>query len=171
MRLSVPSYVDPDLDLRSATGMPRLRPEEAEALAFLIPLSDDYPNIEKWFQRKVVPGLHVGTRTLLRVERNDQLVGLGIGKNEEGERKICTVRVLPSYAGRGIGVRIFDGLLKWLDVDQPHLTISHSKLPLFERIFDHYGFQNTSQRNGLYVPDRTEMIYNERLFNNKLKSP
>src|SRR5271155_2997607 len=78
-----------------------LLPHESEALSFLLPLSDDYPDVERWFYTKVVPGLRAGSRTLLRVERRSQLVGLGIGKNEPGERKICTVRVAPSHLGHG----------------------------------------------------------------------
>lgn len=138
-----------------------LRPVESEALAFLLPLSPDYPNIERWYRTKVVPGVRTGSRTLLRIERGGQLVGLGIGKIEPEERKICTVRVAPSYIGSGMGMRIFDGLLKWLDVDRPHLTISEAKLPAFERIFDYFGFAITSVRKGLYVPNACELAYNE----------
>lgn len=139
--------------------------DEAEALAFLLPLSEDYPGIDIWYRSKVVPGLRDGSRTLLRIEREGTLVGLGIGKKDNEERKICTVRVAPSHAGRGIGVRIFDGLLKWLDHDRPHLTVTDSKLPLFERIFDYYGFDMTSAAQGRYVPHACELGYNEVQLN------
>lgn len=138
-----------------------LSDQERRALAFLLPLSDDYPSIDRWFALKVVPGLRRGTRYLLPMERDGVLVGLGIAKNEEDERKICTVRVAPSYAGRGMGVRLFDGLLKWLDDDRPHLTVTQRKLPAFERIFDYYGFAVTSVHQGLYVPHAVELGYNE----------
>jgi GNAT superfamily N-acetyltransferase len=134
---------------------------EARALAFLLPLSEDYPGIARWFTDKVVPGLHLGSRFLLPIERQGELVGLGIAKKEAGEHKICTVRVAPSHAGRGIGIRLFDGLLNWLDDDRPHLTVSAAKLPLFERIFDYYSFDITSAREGLYVPRAVELGYNE----------
>ncbi|MFZ1988771.1 MAG: GNAT family N-acetyltransferase [Alphaproteobacteria bacterium] len=139
-----------------------LRAAEADALSFLLPLSGDYPNIENWYLHKVVPGFRNGTRKLLPIERNGELVGIGIAKNEAGERKICTVRVAPAHFGRGIGLRIFDGLLRWLDVERPHLTISAGKLPAFERIFDYYGFSATSAHKGLYVPHSYEISYNER---------
>jgi GNAT superfamily N-acetyltransferase len=138
-----------------------LTSEEAEALAFLLPLSEDYPDIEFWFRVKVVPGLRIGTRRMLRVERDGGLVGLGIAKLESDECKICTVRVAPSYANRGFGLKIFDGLLRWLDVDKPHLTISEGKFQAFERIFEWYGFSLTSVRRALYVPHSSEFGYNE----------
>jgi GNAT superfamily N-acetyltransferase len=140
-----------------------LRRQETEALHFLLPLSHDYPGIDVWYRAKVVPGLRDGTRTLLRIERDGNLVGLGIAKCEADERKICTVRVAPSHAGRGIGIRLFDGLLKWLNDDRPHLTVTHSKLPVFERIFDYYGFNMTSAAQGRYVPHACELGYNEPL--------
>ena len=144
-----------------APGAPlQLGPAEAEAMAFLLPLSEDYPGIDRWFLTKVVPGLRVGTRTILRVERDGHLVGLGIAKDED-EKKICTVRVSPEYFGRGMGVRIFDGLLRWLDDDKPHLTVSAAKLPAFERIFESYKFRLTSRHPGLYVPMSCEMGFNE----------
>ncbi|MCQ1855374.1 GNAT family N-acetyltransferase [Neorhizobium galegae] len=138
-----------------------LHPSEEEVLHFLLPLSADYPGIENWFRRKVVPGLRVQERYIHRVERDGHLIGVGIAKNGPTEKKICTVRVLPEHFGRGAGVRIFDHLLRWLDDDRPHLTVSEGKLPAFERIFDHYGFSETSQRNGLYVPGRFEFGFNE----------
>lgn len=138
-----------------------LTDQERQALAFLLPLSGDYPGIDRWFAHKVVPGLRRGTRYLLPIERDGVLVGLGIAKNEEDERKICTVRVAPSYVGRGMGVRLFDGLLKWLNDDRPHLTVTQSRLPAFERIFDYYGFAVTSAQSGLYVPHAVELGYNE----------
>jgi len=138
-----------------------MQPLEAEALSFLLPLSTDYPGIEQWFSTKVVPGLRDGSRTLLRVERQGGLVGLGIAKKEDNERKICTVRVAPSHVGRGIGVRIFDSLLKWLDEDKPLLTVNDNKLPMFERIFEYYGFNLTSHTEGLYLPSSVEVGFNE----------
>ena len=147
--------------LRGQPAPVELLPSQQEALAFLLPLSGDYPGIDSWFVSKVAPGLLTGTRTMLRAERDGRLVGLGIAKCEAGEKKICTVRVAPSHAGRGIGVRLFDGLLRWLDTDRPHLTVTEGRLPAFERIFDHYGFSVTSVRDGLYVPHVRELGYNE----------
>jgi hypothetical protein len=138
-----------------------LLPAERDVLSFLLPLSPDYPGIDQWFMAKVVPGFREGTRLLLRVEREGALVGLGIGKNEPDEKKICTVRIAPNFAGRGMGMRIFDGLLKWLDCDRPHLTVNEAKLPLFERIFDYYGFMETSVQEGRYRPESCELGYNE----------
>lgn len=138
-----------------------LYPSEREALSFLLPLSPDYPTIEQWFRVKVVPGLRDGTRHVLSLQRDGNLVGLGIAKSEPHERKICTVRVAPAYVGRGIGVRLFDGLLRWLNDDQPHLTVSAARFPQFERIFEYYKFRKSWAKSGLYVPTEMELGFNE----------
>jgi hypothetical protein len=137
--------------------------DEYEALCFLLPLSEDYPDFERWFRSKVVPGIRVGTRKLFRIERNGDLVGIGIAKREEEERKICTVRIAHSFFGRGLGLKVFDNCLRWLDTDRPHLTVSEQKLPAFERIFDSYGFELTSKKYGRYLPRVTEFSYNESI--------
>lgn len=133
---------------------------ELQALHLIQGLSEDYPNIQDWYCDKVVPGLRLGTRFLLPVHREGELVGVGIAKNDGSERKICTVRVAPHHFGRGLGLRIFDGLLKWLDDDRPHLTVSATKLPAFERIFDWYGFDFTGAEADVYVPGKRELGYN-----------
>src|SRR5262249_29651593 len=96
------------------------------------------------------------------VERNGKLVGVGIGKKDGTESKICTVRIAESHFGRGLGLRIFDSLLGWLGTDQPHLTVSERKFPAFERIFDYYQFQMTSACTGLYLRNVVEFAYNEQ---------
>lgn len=132
-----------------------------ESLAFLVPLSDDYPEISFWFLRKVVPGEYRGNRHILRLERDGRLAALGIAKNELGEKKICTVRVHPHFVGRGLGIRVFEHLLNWLQVDKPHLTVSKEKLPVFQRIFDHYGFVQSFAIPNMYREGSIELGYNE----------
>lgn len=145
-------------DVQSHNG---LTSEEAEALSFLLPLSSDYPNIKKWYLEKVVPGLCEETRLLLPIYREGKIAGLGIAKNDGLEKKICTVRVAPEYENLGLGVRIFDNLLKWLDTDHPNLTVSEGKLPKFSRLFDYYGFTNTSANQSVYIPGVYEFGFNE----------
>jgi hypothetical protein len=153
---------EPESDLRWAELGFTTTPCEREALAFLLPLSANYPDFEHWFLTRVVPGLRDETRRLIRIDRDGRLIGIGIGKKDDVERKICTVRIAQSHFGRGMGLRIFDSLLSWLGTDQPHLTISETNLPAFERIFDYYRFQITSAHRGLYVRDTIEFGYNGR---------
>jgi len=143
-----------------AAIQPHLSDTEEEILSALRPLSPDYPGIECWFLNKVIPGVQAGTRKIIRIDRNHRLAAFGIAK-KKGESKICTVRVMPGYGGRGLALKIFDAALTWLDTPRPHLTVSDRRHADFERILQYYGFKLTSVRRGLYLPDRLEYLYNE----------
>lgn len=156
--LSLPNTFAPDCanGLRSSIDA-----RERQALRFLMSLSADYPNIESWYLKKVLPDLRDNTRKMIVIERHGRIVAIGIGKDSCSEKKICTVRVSPEYAGKGLGIRIFGDLMDWMGCQRPHLTVSQPKLALFERIFEHYGYCQTSAHLGLYVPKRVECFFNE----------
>jgi|SRR5471030_28249 len=137
---------------------------DSENIIFLEPLSLDYQGIEKWYFKKVVPGLAAGTRKLIRIERDGRIVAMGIAKKEDAELKICTVRVLPEYEGKGIGIRIFRDLMSWLGTSKPLLSVSQDKILDFERIFEYYGFQLTSSHLGIYRTGMVEYFYNETIL-------
>lgn len=141
--------------------------EEASVLDFLLPLSGDYPDIDVWFLSKVLPGIKQQSRKILKIERDNKIVAVGIAKAESDEKKICTVRVHPDFFGRGLGLRIFDTLIEWLEEPKPNLTVSADKVHLFERIFDYYGFEFSGAHQGLYIPGQTELGYNGALSTNR----
>lgn len=132
-------------------------------LSFLSPLSTSYPQIGRWFNTKVVPGVWNGTRHIVRIERDGQLIAVGIAKKEGNEHKICTIRVAPAYEGKGFGIRVLNSLMEWLDTNLPLATVSEENMPCFERIFARYGFMLTSVENGLYRPGKLEFVFNHPL--------
>lgn len=135
--------------------------DETESLEFLSYISDSYPSIDRWFINKVVPGLTNGTRKLFIYRRNEKVVALCIAKKTDKELKICTVRVIPEFAGKGLGVKLFKDAMNWLGTDKPHLTVSEDRLSDFTRIFEYFGYKLTSTHNGLYLPGKVEYFYNE----------
>ena len=132
------------------------------AAAFLLPLSADYPHFNEWYWNKVIPGLQDESRKIVYIERCNKIVGIGIAKSTQEEKKICTVRVSPTCFGKGFGIKIFEQLLDWLNDSFPVLSVNEKKLPEFQRIFDYYGFEMTSIRNGIYVSGQNEIFFNER---------
>ena len=136
-------------------------PDEIDALEFLLPISDSYPNIQNWFEKQVVPGLSVGSRMLFIHRKEGKVVALGIAKKTSKEKKVCTVRVASEYVGKGLGIKIFKEAMIWLETDKPHLTVSEDKLAEFERIFEFFGYKLTSTVSGLYKPNKVEYLFNE----------
>lgn len=137
-----------------------VRPSLNEVWQFIEPLSNEYPEIRQWFNDKVQPGVLCGTRKLFTVERDDRLVAVAIAKREDGERKLCSVRVAPEMYGKGLGVRLIEEAMGWLDERYPLLTVSEEKIGAFARIFDYFGYRQTRATVGLYRPGRTEFTYN-----------
>lgn len=135
--------------------------DHREILDFLISMSVDYPGICDWYLKKVVPGLRIGSRKVIQIRNDGKLVAIGIGKKIPSESKICTIRVCPEYAGRGFGGQLFEMLIEWLGVERPLITVAAEKSPCFAKIFKTYGFKLTSAQNGIYVPGKVELFYNE----------
>lgn len=136
--------------------------ELREILEFLKPVSLEYPNFERWFVDKILPGLALNTRKIFKVRHGNQLVAIGIAKNENGEKKICTVRVASEFQRRGYGTGIVNEMKEWLDCEFPLISVSEGKLPQFKRIFDLLQFKLTSTRQGLYRDGKVEYYFNEK---------
>ena len=130
---------------------------------FVSLLSPQYPGIDHWFHDKVMIGELKGTRRIFAMELGGRLAAVTIAKNEDGERKLCCVRVRPDLEGRGFGIRLMERAMDWMGTDRPLATVSEEKLPQFERIFERYGFQNTGAETGIYRPGKIEYIFNGTL--------
>jgi hypothetical protein len=123
-------------------------------------LRENYPSFDFWFQRKVLPGIAAGERTVLVEIREGRLIGLAILKHSAGEKKLCTLRVRPEFECRGLGVRMFESAFEILGTARPLLSVSDLSLPKFTRLFDHFGFSCEAAYRGLYTPRTTEFSFN-----------
>ncbi|MGH8625442.1 MAG: hypothetical protein ACREYC_09260 [Gammaproteobacteria bacterium] len=119
-----------------------------------------YPKFEEWFDRKVVPGLILGQRTILIELRQEHVAGFLIVKDSPLEKKICTLRVREEFQDRGLGVRLFKRAFELLKTEEPLLSASQHQLPRFTRIFDYFGFRIEREYIGLYRPLISEFSFN-----------
>jgi len=127
---------------------------------------NEYPEIEAWYWDKVVHQILAGKPVIRRIEsvyRDQVLAGVAILKNDpiQAERKICHLSVAQAYQSKGLGVRLFERSFEFLDTDKPFVTVSETKYPLYQRLFDHFGFELTSVRDSVYVPGIKEFGFNE----------
>jgi hypothetical protein len=135
--------------------------QNKEIFKFLMQMSDAYPGIDQWFLNKVVPNLGT-TRYITTIKRHGNIVAVGIAKNEDGEKKLCTVRVADAFKNRGLGVRVMDDLMKYVNTNYPLATVCEEMMPSFDRIFSKYGFCLTSVVNGMYRKGKVEFVFNEQ---------
>jgi len=123
-------------------------------------LRASYPGFDRWFDRKVLPGLFSGERTVVIEERDSTAVGLVILKHTATEKKLCTLRVRPHYESKGLGVRLFVAAFDILGTERPLLSVSDIAKPKFERLFRYFGFANEAVYKGRYLPGSDEFAYN-----------
>ena len=123
-------------------------------------LRASYPQFDKWFACKVLPGLFAGERTVLIEERESTVVGLMILKHTDAERKLCTLRVRPHFESRGLGIRLFQIAFEILKTERPLLSVSETSMPKFKRLFKHFGFAQEAVYEERYLPKVDEFAFN-----------
>jgi GNAT superfamily N-acetyltransferase len=120
-----------------------------------------YPGFEYWYVNKCMPGILVGPDILIVAKEHGQVVGVALGKKRKDETKLRCIRVLPSYQNRGIAWHLTDRMLRELNDDTPHCTVSEEMLHLYSRAFiNHYKFNLTSVEKGPYRKNVLEYIFN-----------
>lgn len=133
---------------------------------FIGDLCKIYPNIEEWFQNKVKKELEEkkGSREILLVLNGNihPIVGIAILKKSENEKKICTIRVHKKFLKRGIGSKLFEESIKFLEEPKPMITISEDTIDAFKPLLKKFNFKLFEEKMGLYVPGKKEYIYNKK---------
>lgn len=131
---------------------------------FLRKLVYEYNGFEKWFSGLFISdGLLKKDREIIICEYNFQLVGISILKNDNIEKKICTLRVSKPFQKQGIGRQLMELSFEWLDDEKPLITIHNSKKHEFKKLFKHYNFQLEEKKWGYYRLFTTELVYNGSL--------
>ena len=137
----------------------------AEVLAHVEDLKDFYPHFDTWLTDRVLPGLQSGERSILVEYRGGMLAGLAILKDDDQEKKLCCLRVLPSFLhARGLGVRMFEKAFEHPGTRSPLLSVAEERLPVFGRIFKHFGFELAEMHKDLYRVGRSEFVFNGALL-------
>ncbi|MEN5045141.1 GNAT family N-acetyltransferase [Pseudomonas koreensis] len=123
-------------------------------------LSGLYPEFDTWLYNKMLPGIVSGERSILLEHRRGTLSGLAIVKNNALEQKLCCLRVLPAFQGSGVGLRLFERAFESLNNDRPLLSVAEEQIPVFQKLFDYYGFELEKKYKGYYRPSKDELSFN-----------
>ncbi len=159
-------YVMKDLDVLSQIDFSK------RVYSFLFLLNLEYPNFTRWYHSLyTAEGLLKKEREIILCKNGDNIAGVMILKQDENEKKICTLRVSPVYQGLGIGSRLIEKSFEYFDNDKPLITIHISKYHEFKKLFDHYSFSLEQQVQGYYGLLRSELSYNGVLCSDIIKTP
>lgn len=135
--------------------------EAYQAYSLVKTLDTFYPDFNHWYINKVMPGVVLGTDTLLLAQEESRIIGIALGKKDESETKLRCVRVTPKYSNSGVGVRLIDRMLDELECDKPHCTVAEEMFHLYSRVFvNRYGFALNEVKKGLYRPSKLEYFFN-----------
>jgi len=128
---------------------------------FTYDLYKDYPNYFKWYWTKVVPGVIERTREIMIATMGNDYAGIIIVKNENGERKICTLFIAPKYRNQGIASILVHEAVNYLGTTKPLITIPEYKLEQFASIIENYGWEQTQVlEKGYYSSTSRELVFN-----------
>lgn len=118
-----------------------------------------YPNGAEWLSTKVFSD--DSSRLLLISQLPDGLVnGFSILKNDDFEKKICTLFVSSDFRGKGIGTALLNRSLDLLGCDKPLITVSDDLLLSFIPLFSRYGFENIESYVDRYRDGHIEYSFN-----------
>lgn len=121
-----------------------------------------YPKFNDWFFETVIHGYLRGERSIITEYSNGILAGVAITKSTEFEKKLCNLTVSKEFVNRGYGIKLFEKAFDTLETDKPFLTVSELRHPEFDKLFNYFGFEKTSEQFGVYQSEVTELFFNEK---------
>ncbi len=131
-----------------------------EVYQFLQNLNKEYPGFRDWYLNRVVSNIMTGSRKIIVVRCNNIIGASMILKNDNQEKKICTLRVHPIYQKRGIGSFLVKKAFEELKTKTPLITVSAARVGEFAPLLNKHGFKLTEIKADLYNRGFDEYIYN-----------
>lgn len=136
-------------------------------------VSTDYPKYKSWFYTKQLPetlDLTSGRDIIFAQTEDYGFCGTAFIKQDENEKKICTLFVDESKRELGIGTKLVEKSMEILNTTKPMITIAEYKYPMFKGLIEKYGWEQTEKVAGLYNDCYLELAYNGYLSSPKTDS-
>jgi predicted transcriptional regulator/ribosomal protein S18 acetylase RimI-like enzyme len=126
---------------------------------------DLYPGIDKWFQKKVIPGIRDGKRIAFILFHEGKAIAQTILKFGS-TTKMCSMRVDPAYQGRGIGPFLFAQIALELDNSVKRIMFTAPESLVEERsgLFDDLGFAFAGKSRIRYRAGQDELVFQAPVF-------
>lgn len=142
---------------------------------FLKTLVFEYPFFGEWYKKLFLldNNLNEG-REIIICQYKNEISGVAILKRNSEECKICTLRVAKRYQNNGIGKKLVEFSIEWLENDKPLITLHRSKQKEFASLLKYFNFKLEQETWGYYNIFSTEIAYNgclpqKRILFNKIE--
>lgn len=125
-------------------------------------LEDTYPDVEHWYINKVIPRVMLDQDVVLTVtDDSNNIAGFAIGKNTDQEKKLCCLMILPQFQHAGYGFKLTKAMMKELNTDYPHCSVSEDLFHAYSRMFiNHFGWSVDEVKKDVYVKGKLEYYFN-----------
>ncbi len=138
----------------------RYHSDELKTLTSLIETSEEmYPNIRRWIQDKVVPGLRSSQRVAWVAYENEKPVATAVLKR--GTRaKFCHVRVESGFQDLDLGQLFFTQMTLETRhlAKEIHFTLPESLWVSKKKFFESFGFAQAAKSERQYRHGETELV-------------
>ena len=125
----------------------------------------DYPNYFNWYWTKVIPGVINGTREILVCTFKDEIAGVAILKSENNEQKLCTFLILGPFRVFHVTSLLLETAFEFLGTTKPLITISDTKIDMFQGIIKKYNWEHThTLEKGYYNNASQEIVFNGKIL-------
>lgn len=119
-----------------------------------------YSNFSDWYDKVFVEVFMDNVRRdiVLAVD-GKTIAGILILKDMDGEKKVCTIVVVPAYRKQGIANELFEIAFEYLGTRKPMLSMSQDLVPSFSGIIRKFKFKLTNIDQA-YNTNKAEFYYN-----------
>ena len=80
------------------------------------------------------------------ISENNEIVGVSSLKKSE-ENKICTFYIKDDYRKEGLGSKLLEQSLKYLETEKPVINFSKNKFDMIKNFVDKYNWKLTSTKS------------------------
>jgi len=129
---------------------------------YLARFAQYYPDIDRWYVEKVLPGVVDGTRSIL-TERTSKGEILGVAITKNGARsKLCHFSVAEEARGSGVGETLLRRAVEAMTsggARDIHLTIGEEAASQYKGFFTRYGFEEKGHAGSRYRRGVDELVW------------
>lgn len=128
-------------------------------------ISHAYPDVEHWYINKAIPRVLLGKDSVFVVKNESgEIAGFAISKKTEKESKLCCIKIMPEYQGKGHAIALIKAVQQELGNDYLHCSVSEDLFHAYSRLFiNHFGWSVDDVQKDVYKKGKQEYFFNGKM--------
>lgn len=131
-------------------------------------IEDLYPGIDKWYDKKVIPGISEGSRYAFLAMHQGKVIAETIIKPGI-DNKLCSMKILPAFQNQSLGSLLFLEIARTIDDNTKyiHFTAPESLSYEKEGLFNRLGFVCLGRADKMYRKGEDELVFKANIVDFK----